>query len=182
MAKNTKIVLLIGAPSTGKTSVIDYLKAKGHLCFEEISRQVIQEARLGGIEHLFQSEPLLFSKKLLEGRINQFIEAKNASEEIVFIDRGLPDVTAYLDMVETSYGEDFINANKKYKYDTVFWFPIWENIYKEDKERYENLELAKKIEEFLLKAYKALGYEIIEVPKTSIENRADFILKHSKLK
>ena len=39
---------------------------------EEISREVILEARKKGIEHLFVSSPILFSEILLEKRIQQF--------------------------------------------------------------------------------------------------------------
>ena len=49
MPKKSSTALLIGAPSTGKTSVLQELEQKGFICFEEISRQVTQEARDEGI-------------------------------------------------------------------------------------------------------------------------------------
>lgn len=178
MSNKSSTILLIGAPSTGKTSVIKFLENKGFACFEEISRKVTQKARDKGIDHLFKEEPLLFSEKLLDGRIRQFLSAKNLKNQKVFIDRGLPDVTAYLDMVKMPYPQKFIEANTRYKYDKVFWFPIWEKIYKSDNERYEDLELAQKIEKYLLKSYKSLGYDLIEVPKLPIQQRAEFVLSH----
>ena len=180
MPDETLIILLIGAPSTGKTSVIQYLKNKGFICFEEISRKVTQEARDEGIDHLFKEEPLLFSEKLLEGRIRQFLSAKNIQNKKVFIDRGLPDITAYLDMVNMPYPQKFIDANSLYRYDKVFWFPIWEKIYTSDNERYEDIKLAEKIEKYLLESYKSLDYNLIEVPKLSVHQRAEFMLSHIK--
>lgn len=182
MLQKASTVLLIGAPSTGKTSVLNELKNRGHICFEEISRQVTQEARDEGIEHLFRKNPLLFSEKLLDGRIRQFLSAKNLDAKKVFIDRGLPDITAYLDMVNTNYPKAFTEANLQYKYDTVFWFPVWKSIYALDNERYEDVTLAKKIENHLLKSYQSLGYDLIEVPKLSINKRTEFILSELKLK
>jgi len=176
MPEKSVIALLVGAPSTGKTSVLNKLNQKGFICFEEISRQVTQEARDEGIEHLFKKEPLLFSEKLLDGRIRQFLTSQSYDGQIVFIDRGLPDITAYLDMVNTPFAKKFSDANHHYRYDIVFWFPIWERIYTDDVERYEDFELAQNIEKHLLKSYQSLGYDLIEVPKSSIDKRVEFIL------
>ncbi|RRO22171.1 AAA family ATPase [Flavobacteriaceae bacterium 14752] len=178
----TSIVLFIGAPSTGKTSVINALKEKAYICYEEISRQVTQEARDEGIEHLFREQPLLFSEKLLEGRIRQFLSAKALNQSLVFIDRGLPDITAYLDMIKMPYPDKFSQANREYRYDKVFWFPFWEDIYTSDEERYEGRQLAKTIEKYLLKSYRALNYDLIEMPKSGIDERLDFLLSHLNLK
>lgn len=181
MSEVSSIILFIGAPSTGKTSVINHLNKKGFVCYEEISRQVTQEARDEGIEHLFRENPLLFSEKLLEGRIRQYLSAQAIKNQVVFVDRGLPDITAYLDMVNTTYSEKFEEANHQYRYDKVFWFPVWEAIYKSDKERYEDFELAKNIEKYLIESYKSLNYDLIKVPKLSVESRVDFILSYLKL-
>ncbi len=178
----TSTVLFIGAPSTGKTSVINALKEKAFVCFEEISRQVTQDARDEGIEHLFREQPLLFSEKLLEGRIRQYLSAKALNQSPVFIDRGLPDITAYLDMIKENYPDKFSQANDEYRYDKVFWFPFWEDIYTSDEERYEDLKLAKTIEKYLIKSYKSLGYNLIEMPKSDIDARLDFLLSHLNLK
>jgi len=180
--ESNSTVLFIGAPSTGKTSVIEALKEKGYICFEEISRQVTQEARDEGIEHLFREKPLLFSEKLLEGRIRQFLSAKTLNQSPVFIDRGLPDITAYLNMINQDFPEKFNIANKIYRYDKVFWFPFWEDIYTSDKERYEDKTLAQNIENYLINSYKSLNYDLIEIPKLNIEDRLNFILSHLNLK
>ena len=42
---NKEIVVLIGGPSSGKTTLIDALKEKGHTCYPEVSREVIREAQ-----------------------------------------------------------------------------------------------------------------------------------------
>ncbi|MEO6346815.1 MAG: AAA family ATPase, partial [Aquaticitalea sp.] len=69
---HTKKIVITGGPGTGKSSIINELKARGHVCFDEISRQVTLEAREKGIEQLFLTEPLLFSELLLKGRLKQF--------------------------------------------------------------------------------------------------------------
>jgi predicted ATPase len=55
--------------------------------------------------------------------------------------------------------------------------PPWEEIYVSDAERYESYEQAVLIHDHLMETYKKYGYTIIEVPRDSIENRIDFIMK-----
>ncbi|MCH8534488.1 MAG: ATP-binding protein [Flavobacteriaceae bacterium] len=171
------INLLIGGPGTGKSTTLKGLRDKGFKCFEEISRQVTLQAQKEGVDQLFLKQPLLFSEKLLEGRITQYKTALSL-QETCFIDRGIPDITAYMDLFKEEYPQLFVDANKKYSYDFIFHFPVWEEIYEQDNERYENLEQAQKIDAQLIKTYKDLGYSIIEVPKTSIQERIDFIMKY----
>jgi predicted ATPase len=168
--------LLIGGPSTGKSSVLDALMERGYQCFPEISREVTLEARRLGIEHLFLEDPLKFSEMLLKGRIQQFEDAELLSDHHVFIDRGIPDVTAYMDHFKQTYPDTFAEANTTFEYDKVFLFPIWTDIYTTDNERFEDLELAKNLQDALIKTYTNLGYDLIEVPKTQLQKRVDFIL------
>lgn len=172
-----KIILLIGGPSSGKTTLINHLQEEGFICYPEISREVTLKAREKGIEQLFLTNPMLFSEMLLEGRIEQF---KNAlkEEKTVFIDRGIPDVLAYMDFIGDVYPEKFIEACQKYKYDTIFLLPPWEEIYTSDSERYESYEQAMQIHDFLVDTYTKFGYDLIEVPKVSVENRYNFIIDH----
>jgi predicted ATPase len=99
---NTKKIALIGGPSTGKTTLINALRSKGYNCMKEISRQITLEAQEKGIEQLFLKDPLLFSEQLLLGRQKQFMEADSLNEDVVFFDRGLPDVVAYLYYLKSS--------------------------------------------------------------------------------
>lgn len=176
---NKKIILLIGGPSSGKTTLINHLEKEGHVCYPEISREVILQAREKGIDYLFLENPMLFSEMLLEGRIKQYEKAV-AEEKSVFIDRGIPDVIAYMDFIGDSYPQNFVEACEKYKYDKIFLLPPWEEIYTSDETRYETYEEASKIHNFLVDTYKKYGYDLHEVPKTTVENRYQFILEHLK--
>ena len=171
-----EIIVIIGGPGTGKSTIIDGLVADGYCCYPEISRQVTLEAQKEGIEQLFLEKPLLFSQKLLEGRIKQFESAKEEPAEVVFIDRGIPDVVAYMDYIGDNYPEHFTEACEVCKYSKIFLLPPWEEIYKSDGERYENFEQAKTIYNHLVETYKKYGYELIEVPKDTVNNRILYIL------
>lgn len=168
--------MLTGGPSTGKTSLISELKQRGFLCFEEISRQITLQARQDGIEQLFLTEPLLFSEKLLQGRIQQYNDAYSSNISPVFLDRGIPDVLAYMDYIGDAYPTHFETACKNHKYDTVFILEPWETIYKTDGERYENFEQAQAIHGHLVNTYERFDYNLIAVPFLSITERSNFIL------
>ena len=145
-------------------------------CMDEISREVTLNARKNGTEQLFLTNPMLFSELLLEGRINQYIEAEKKNNELVFFDRGIPDVHAYMNYLGVDYPDKYLNSSNLYRYDLIFIMPPWEEIYISDHVRYENFEQALAIHNHLERAYKALGYAIVEVPTGNIEARADFIL------
>ena len=98
-----EIVVIIGGPGTGKTTIIDGLVSKGHCCYPEISREITLEAKKQGIEQLFLEKPLLFSELLLEGRKKQYNSAISEPHKTVFIDRGIPDVLAYMHYIGDSY-------------------------------------------------------------------------------
>jgi len=173
--KNRKIVIT-GGPGTGKSSIIHKLEEKGEKCLHEISRQVTLEAQKQGIDQLFLEQPLLFSEKLLEGRLNQYLEAKEYKSDHIFIDRGLPDVVAYMDYFDTKYPEVFDKTCENNRYDLIFILPPWKEIYTSDNERYESYEEALKISSYLYSTYKRYGYNPIEVPKLTVEERTSLIL------
>ena len=171
-----EIIVIIGGPGTGKTTIIDGLVAKGHCCYPEISREVTLEAKKQGIEQLFLEKPLLFSELLLEGRKKQFQNATKEPHEIVFIDRGIPDVLAYMHYIGDSYPATFDAACREHTYSKIFILPPWEEIYISDNERYENFEQAKLIYNHLTETYQNYGYKLLEVPKDTMNNRILFIL------
>ena len=143
-------IVLIGGPGTGKTSVIEQLQNQDFQVLPEISREVTLEAQKQGIEQLFLTDPLAFSDRLLDGRIRQF---EQANKGINFYDRGIPDVPAYHRFTGDLIPERYENASKVYRYDACFFFPIWEEIYQQDNERYENLETAKEISAIIKTEY-----------------------------
>jgi len=173
-----KKIVITGGPGTGKSTVIIELEKQGYQCMHEISREVTLMARKNGIEQLFLKDPMLFSKMLLEGRVNQFKKASNLKNNIVFFDRGIPDVFAYMNYLGVEYPSIFIDqSNNNQYYNTIFLMPPWKDIYITDNERYESFEQSLAIYNHLKSAYKGLGYTIIEVPFGTAQERADFILK-----
>lgn len=169
-------IVITGGPGTGKSTVIEELTKRNFMCMPEISREVTLNARKNGTEQLFLTQPLLFSELLLEGRINQYIEAEKKNKELVFFDRGIPDVHAYMNYISIDYPKTYLTKSNLHRYNYIFLMPPWEEIYISDNERYENFEQALAIHNHLERTYKELNYTIIEVPTGTIKDRTNFIL------
>jgi predicted ATPase len=174
MAK--EIIVIIGGPGTGKSTVLKELEARGFCCYPEISRQITLKAQESNIDQLFLEKPLLFSELLLEGRIKQYQDAQKEPHELVFIDRGIPDVLAYMHFIGDEYPVFFDQACRENKYSKIFLLPPWQEIYVSDNERYESYEQAHEIDKHLVETYKRYGYTLIEVPKDTVDKRVQFIL------
>ncbi|SEC94357.1 Predicted ATPase [Tenacibaculum sp. MAR_2009_124] len=169
-------IVLVGGPGTGKSTVLKEFIKRGYQCMPEISRQVTLKAQEDGIDQLFLEKPLLFSELLLKGREKQYTDAESSDKKLIFFDRGIPDVHAYMDYLKTDYPDTYVEKSLQYKYDKVFMLRPWKEIYTQDNERYESFEQAIELDIFLRRAYESLGYSIIDVPFGSVEDRCDFIL------
>lgn len=169
-------IVFIGGPGTGKSTVLNELKNLGYKCMPEISRQVTLEAQKDGIDQLFLTKPLLFSELLLEGREKQYKEGGICNEKLVFFDRGVPSIHAYMRYLQTDFPSIFIEKSKECCYTKVFQFLPWEEIYESDNERYENFEQSVIISRFLFEAYTELNYTITNVPFGDVKDRCNFIL------
>ena len=96
---------------------------------------------------------------------------------MVFYDRGIHEITAYLN----SIGKSSVYWDElpfKYNYDLILLFEPWKEIYKKDENRIENFSDAKKISPFIFEIYRKSGINMIKVPNFSIEERVKFILKN----
>jgi len=171
-----KKIVITGGPGTGKSTLINDLIRRDFNCMPEISRQVTIEAKKKGIDQLFLKTPLLFSQLILEGREKQFLKASKENADVIFFDRGIPDVHGYMNYLGVDYPKNYLESSTKNRYQHIFMLPPWEEIYLEDEVRYESFEQSVAIHNHLKKTYQKLDYTIIEVPIGTIEKRIRFIL------
>jgi predicted ATPase len=176
----TKRIVITGGPGSGKTTLIQHIASQRIPCMPEISREITLKAQQQGVDQLFLEDPIIFSKKLLEGRLAQFMEGFASPPPYLFFDRGMPDVTAYMDYIKSDYPKEFAQLCLSNKYDHIFLLPPWKDIYSQDNERYESFEQAELIHDYLQKSYQKYDYTVHGVPFGSVEQRSDYIF--AKLK
>ena len=72
----------------------------------------------------------------------------------------------------------YSNASQELRYNpTVFYFAAWQEIYTNDEERKISFAGAQAFGIDVKAIYESLGYQILEVPRLSIADRAKFILE-----
>ncbi len=173
--KINKKIVLAGGPGTGKTSVINELKKKNFYCFEEAAREIFDEFKIKGLE--FKTDPVEISKNIFKKRKLDFETAEqlDCKQNLIFFDRGIHEVTAYLRSIGNS-SKYWDNLPSNYIYDLIFIFEPWKKIYIKDDNRNEDFSDAKKISPFIKGIYKQSGIKMIKVPNINIEERVKFIL------
>lgn len=170
--------IITGGPGSGKTTLIDALRARGFACSVEAGRGIIQDQVAINGRALPWRDPLLFAELMLcwEMRSYRIAELTNGP---VFFDRGVPDVLGYLLLMNIPAPDYMQKAAREFCYSRfVFIAPPWREIFHQDVERKQDFEEAQRTYEALASAYTALGCRLVELPCIGIKERCEFILDH----
>ena len=171
--------VITGATGSGKTALIQELKKRGYRCVEEIARHIIQEQIKTGGDAVPWKNIQHFKELMLERFIQTY--AQEDSQEITFFDRDVLDLVAYDRLTRTKSSQKLLTAVQNFSYNNrVFLIPPWKEIYHTDSERKQTYEEAVAAYENLVKVYTEYGRQLIEVPKMSVQERADFVISHVK--
>ena len=101
-----------------------------------------------------------------------------ASDNTCFLDRGIPDVIAYLKAAKAPVPMVYYKALKSAHYAPVaFLFPPDQRIYINDNERQETFEEALQFFQAIEATYQLLGFTLYKVPLMSLEDRARYVLE-----
>lgn len=175
MAAN-RFVLITGCSGGGKSSLLAALEARGYAVVPEPGRRIVAQEEAGEGVALPWIDPAAFARRAVAMSRADLGVASDLSG-LVFFDRGLIDAAVALQHASHIPYRDILGAKHHYA-DPVFLTPPWPDIYAIDGARRHDLPTA--IEEFerLRTALADLGYEISILPKTSVAERADFIIDH----
>ncbi|WP_223568091.1 AAA family ATPase [Agrobacterium tumefaciens] len=168
-----RFIILSGCSGGGKSTLLTQLARRGFATVEEPGRRiVIEETRNNGT-----ALPWIDIEAFARRAIAMALEdrQKAPAEGLVFFDRGLIDAASALSHVS---GDGFIDTLKNtHRYNPlVFLTPPWPEIYQGDDERRHDFDAAVEEYDRLVLDYEALGYDSVVLPKSGIEERADFIL------
>lgn len=172
----TKRIAITGAPATGKTTLSASLEALGYPVFHEQAREIIQQSLDNGTDILPWKDLNAFTEVVWQLRNQQYSSAELG--KINFYDRTNLDAYAYLIKGETQLTEQWSKDLDQMHFDAVFFLPVWPEIHSLDKQRMETLEDCIEVDGYLKRAYREKGYNLIEVPLVSVEERVAFIEAH----
>ncbi|MCL5430103.1 MAG: ATP-binding protein [Candidatus Marsarchaeota archaeon] len=163
-----------GSPGTGKSSVIDELALYQNVwVHKESAREVIAESH---DKDIHRKDRLKFEKMVLERDINAYGDAP-IRDRNCFFDCGFVEAVSYLKLENISVPKAFPDAIKRYRYDTVFYMPVWPKLFR-DSSIPEKAKWAMTLDDMIRSTYMEEGYELIEVPLLPIKDRARFIMSN----
>jgi predicted ATPase len=166
--------ILTGPPGSGKSTILAELSKLGYSIIEEPARSILAQQRLINGEGIYDKNTFLFKELMLSRQIYDYEYAPKY--DIVFFDRGIPDIIAYSQSFNLNIGAE-LQASRIHQYNpTVFFLPAWKEIYAYDDERKLSFEQAVIFERDLRQIYTELGYQLVDVPLTSLEARVNYIL------
>lgn len=177
MDLSDRFFVITGGPGSGKSTLIDALEASGYARSIEAGRRVIRSQMAIGGNALPWKDPSGFADLMLHWEVRSYQIAQRSSG-VVFFDRGIPDIAGYLRLMNLPVPAHVREAVEVFRYNRkVFIAPPWREIFAQDCERKQDFEEAVRTYDAMILTYRELGYDLIEIPKTSIEERVLFVLK-----
>lgn len=173
--KQTNWYVITGGPSSGKTTLVNLLKARGYKTTIEHARHYLDTQRSNGktVEEVRKNQAV-FQLGVLDMQIEQ--EKELMPEDIVFLDRAIPDALAYYHFLNLPEDEKLLEAMGTISYKKVFILDCLPLV--QDYARGEDEVAQKKIHALLIEVYESLPFPIVHVPVLEPEERLDFILKN----
>ena len=168
-------VIVTGGPGAGKTTLLAELAAMGYATVEESARAIIAERRARGASP--RPDPVAFAQEILRRDIQKYRDQPRTSGW-VFFDRGLIEAIGMLDDVSPVPATELESMLAMYPFhSTVFVLPPWEAIYSTDAERDQSFTEAVSVHARVVRWYRSLGYLVDEVPRLSVRQRAEHVLR-----
>ncbi|MEI5678011.1 MULTISPECIES: AAA family ATPase [unclassified Mesorhizobium] len=171
-----RFFILTGGPGSGKTTLIESLRAAGYRSSVEAGRGIIQDQVAISGPALPWNDPALFAELMLSWEMRSHDIAMQETGP-VFFDRGVPDVIGYLRLTGLPVPAHIEKAAEAFRYNRkVFVLPPWPEIFHPDAERKQDLDEARRTYEAMVETYAEYGYELITVPPAPVQERLSFVL------
>lgn len=172
---SSRFVLLTGCSGGGKSTLLKALEDRGFPIVQEPGRRIVSEelARQGkALPWVDMNAFALRAVKMAESDL----QSAQHNDGITFFDRGLIDAAVALAHSGGPTIEETLGETQAY-WKRVFVVPPWRELFANDAERRHNFDAAVQEHIHIEKALDTLGYMRIELPKVSVQKRAEIVLK-----
>ena len=172
--RTTTWYVITGAPCSGKTAVIKQLEQRGYAVVHEVARAYIDAGLAQGktLEQI-KADEWGFERHILMAKVK--LEAGLASDDVIFLDRAVPDSIAYYKLCGLDPAEPR-QKSRTVRYRKIFLFERLTFLI--DPVRSEDETTADRLGRLIEESYQSLGYKLIHVPPAGIAERTEFVLAH----
>lgn len=175
--------VISGCSGGGKSSLLSALAQRGYATIKEPGRRIVRQEIKEGGDALPWIDPVTFARRALAIARKDWEQVRSTHSPLtsVFFDRSAIDAVSFLKSLEPDTDMQAELGSICYE-KMVFMAPPWSDIFRQDTERKHDF--AKAREEFgrLMQHYPALGYQVMLLEKTTIEQRLEFVIQQIKLK
>ncbi len=172
-----RFVVITGCSGGGKSTLLAELARRGFAVVPEAGRQIVREQDWTGGDALPWTAPARFAE-LAVSRCVQGLIGVAREPGPVFFDRSPIDQLAGLERLGLPVPAAVAGAAARCRYNgLVFVAPPWPEIFATDSERRHGLDEALAEIGPLRATYERLGYRLVDLPKTGVAARADFVLE-----
>jgi len=177
-----RFFVLTGGPGSGKTTLIEALRAQGFATAPEAGRGIIRDQMAIGGPALPWQDRALFAELMLSWELRSWHAACAEPPGPIFFDRGAPDTIGYLRLCGLPVPDHVTRVAEKFRYARrVFVAPPWPEIFTQDEERKQTLDEAERTFRSVTGVYVELGYELVPLPLASVDERVRFVLEQTGL-
>ena len=170
-----RLVVVSGCSGGGKSALLAEMARRGYQIMPEPGRQIVKEQTYVGGDGL----PWVNARKFAElcvSRAAHFYNTARPGDGYVLFDRSMVDNICALARLGLPTPDSLRNALRLYRYaKNVYLAPPWEELFHNDAERRHPFADAVAEYRHLVERYPVHGYEVVELPKLGIRDRADFL-------
>ena len=171
----TNWYVITGGPGSGKTTTVNLLKARGYKTTIEHARHYLDTKLKDGktVEEIRKNQSA-FQLGVLEMQIEQ--EMNILPEDVIFLDRAIPDALAYYRFLNLIEDPKLTEALRTVSYKKVFILDCLPLV--NDYARREDEVAQKRIHALLTEVYESLPFPVVHIPILEPEERVNFILNN----
>ena len=169
------LFVISGCSGSGKSTLLAALAERGESVVTEAGRRIVKEQMRLGLDGVPWLNRQRFADLCAQQAIEDF-DRRAGEPRRTFFDRSFIDVAAGVAREGLIAPEALSSALRTRRYATrVFIAPPWQELFHSDVERRHTFLDAVVEYESLVPAYRRYGYEIVFLPRGSVDERVRFV-------